>query len=110
MQMFQVRHPSGSKSTIIIPKILSISEEVYTENVEYAGEMYERKEVTIFLYMGHDLRQKVKSTDKVVAFEWVSSSSHAGFDRVEKEIPFEEFHDWLIEQLAAYNCAYTYND
>ena len=100
MQMFQVRHPSGSKSTIIIPKILSISEEVYTENVEYAGEMYERKEVTIFLYMGHDLRQKVKSTDKVVAFEWVSSSSHAGFDRVEKEIPFEEFHDWLIEQLA----------
>ena len=100
MQMFQVRHPSGSKDTIIIPKILSISEEVYTENVEYAGEMYERKEVTIFLYMGHDLRQMVKSTDKVVAFEWVSSSSHAGFDRVEKEIPFEEFHDWLIEQLA----------
>ena len=100
MQMFQVRHPSGSKSTIIIPKILSISEEVYTENVEYAGEMYERKEVTIFLYMGHDLRQMVKSTDKVVAFEWVSSSSHAGFDRVEKEIPFEEFHDWLIEQIA----------
>ena len=100
MQMFQVRHSVGSKDTIIIPKILSISEEVYTENVEYAGEMYERKEVTIFLYMGHDLRQKVKSTDKIVAFEWVSSSSHAGFDRVEKEIPFEEFHDWLIEQLA----------
>ena len=100
MQMFQVRHPSGSKGTVIIPKMLSMSEEVYTENVEYAGEMYERKEVTIFLYMGHDLRQKVKSTDKVVAFEWVSSSSHAGFDRVEKEIPFEEFHDWLIEQLA----------
>lgn len=68
--------------------------------MEYAGEMYERKEVTIFLYMGHNLRQKVKSTDKVVAFEWVSSSSHAGFDRIEKEIPFEEFHDCLIEQLA----------
>ena len=100
MQMFQDRHSSGSKATIIIPKIVGISEEVSTETVEYAGEMHERKEVTIILYFDHDLRQKVKSTDKVVAFAWVSSSSHAGFDRFEKEIPFEEFHDWLIEQIA----------
>ena len=100
MQMFQVRHSAGSKATIIIPKIVGISEEVSTETVEYAGEMHERKEVTIILYFDHDLRQKVKSTDKVVAFTWVSSSSHAGFDRFEKEIPFEEFHDWLIEQIA----------
>lgn len=100
MQMFQVRHPAGSKDTVIIPKILGISEEVSTETVEYAGEFHEKKTVTVILYLGHDLRQKVKSTDKVVAFEWVSSSTHAGFDRVEKEIPFEEFHDWLIEQLA----------
>ena len=100
MQMFQVHHSSGSKATIIIPKIVGISEEVSTETVEYAGEMHERKEVTIILYFDHDLRQKVKSTDKVVAIAWVSSSSHAGFDRFEKEIPFEEFHDWLIEQIA----------
>ena len=100
MQMFQIRHSAGSKVTVIIPKIVGISEEVSTENVEYAGEIHERKEVTIIIYFDHDLRQKVKSTDKVVAFEWVSSRSHAGFDRVEKEIPFEEFHDWLIEQLA----------
>ena len=110
MQMFQIRHSAGSKVTVIIPKIVGISEEVSTENVEYAGEMHEKKEVAIILYFGHDMRQKVKSTDKVVAFEWVSSRSHAGFDRVEKEIPFEEFHDWLIEQLAAHRCAYTYND
>ena len=100
MQMFQVHHSAGSKDTIIIPKIIGISEEVSTENVEYAGEINERKDITIILYFDHDLRQKVKSTDKIVAFEWVSSRSHAGFDRVEKEIPFEEFHDWLIEQLA----------
>ena len=100
MQMFQVHHSAGSKATIIIPKIIGISEEVSTENVEYAGEIHERKDVTIIIYFGHDMRQKVKSTDKIVAFEWVSSRSHAGFDRVEKEIPFEEFHDWLIEQLA----------
>ena len=100
MQMFQIRHPAGSKDTVIIPKIVGISEEVSTENVEYAGEIHERKDITIILYFDHDLRQKVKSTDKIVAFEWVSSRSHAGFDRVEKEIPFEEFHDWLIEQLA----------
>ena len=100
MQMFQVRHPAGSKDTIIIPKIVGISEEVSTENVEYAGEIYEKKTVTVIIYFGHDLRQKVKSTDKIVSFEWVSSRLHAGFDRVEKEIPFEEFHDWLIEQIA----------
>ena len=98
--MFQIRHSAGSKVTVIIPKIVGISEEVSTENVEYAGEIHERKEVTIIIYFDHDLRQKVKSTDKVVAFEWVSSRSHAGFVRVEKEIQFEEFHDWLIEQLA----------
>lgn len=100
MQMFQVRHPAGSKDTIIIPKIVGISEEVSTENVEYAGEMHEKKTVTVIIYFGHDLRQKVKSTDKIVSFEWVSSRQHAGFDRTEKEIPFEEFHDWLIEQIA----------
>ena len=100
MQMFQIRHSAGSKVTVIIPKIVGISEEVSTENVEYAGEIHERKEVTIIIYFDHDMRQKVKSTDKIVAFEWVSSRLHAGFDRVEKEIPFEEFHDWLIEQLA----------
>ena len=100
MQMFQVHHSAGSKDTIIIPKIIGISEEVSTENVEYAGEIHERKDITIILYFDHDLRQKVKSTDKIVAFEWVSSRLHAGFDRVEKEIPFEEFHNWLIEQLA----------
>lgn len=100
MQMFQVRHPAGSKDTVIIPKIVGISEEVSTETVEYAGEMHEKKNVTVILYMGHDLRQKVKPTDKIVAFAWVSSRSHAGFDRVENEIPFAEFHDWLIEQLA----------
>lgn len=100
MQLFQVHHSDGSKTTIIIPKIIGISEEVSTENVEYAGEIHERKDVTIILYFGHDMRQKVKTTDKIVAFEWVSSSSHAGFDRVEKEIPFEEFHDWLIERMS----------
>lgn len=100
MQLFQIRKMDGSKATIIIPKIIGISEEVSTENVEYAGEIHERKDVTIILYFGHDMRQKVKSTDKIVAFEWVSSRSHAGFDRVEKEIPFEEFHDWLIERMS----------
>ena len=103
MQMFQVRHSAGSKVTVIIPKIVGISEEVSTENVEYAGEIHERKDVTIIIYFGHDMRQKVKSTDKIVAFEWVSSRSHAGFDRLEKEIPFEEFYDWLIEQLSEHN-------
>lgn len=100
MQTFQVRHPAGSKDTVIIPKIVGISEEVSTENVEYAGEMHEKKTVTYIIYLGHDLRQKVKSTDKIVAFNWVSSRLHAGFDRVEKEIKFEEFHDWLIDQIA----------
>ena len=100
MQLFQIHHSFGSKTTIIIPKIVGISEEVSIETVEYAGEMHERKEVAIILYFGHNLMQKVKSTDKIVAFTWDSSSSHAGHDRIEKEIPFEEFHDWLIEQIA----------
>lgn len=98
MQMFQVRHPAGSKDTVIVPKIVGISEEVSTENVEYAGEMYEKKNVTVILYFGHDLRQKVKSTDKIISFEW--EYSQGKYSRVEKEIKFEDFHDWLIEQLA----------
>ena len=110
MQMFQVRHTNGSKDTVIIPNILGISEEVFTTNVEYAGEMHEKKESAIILYFGHDMRQKVKPNDKIIDFDWVSSRKHAGFDRVEKEIPFEEFHDWLIDQLAALRCAYTYDN
>lgn len=98
MQTFQVRHPAGSKDTVIIPKIDGISEEVSTENVEYAGEIHEKREVTYILYFGHALRQKIKSTDKIIAFEWTYSQGK--YSRVEKEIPFEEFHDWLIEQIA----------
>ena len=48
MQMFQVHHSAGSKDTVIIPKIVGISEEVSTENVEYAGEIHERKDISWF--------------------------------------------------------------
>ena len=98
MQMFQVHHSGGSKATIIIPKIIGISEEVSTENVEYAGEIHERKDVTIILYFGHDMRQKVKSTDKIFKIAW--EYRNGKYDRVDKEIKFEEFHDWLIEKLS----------
>ena len=44
MQMFQIRHSAGSKATIIIPKIIGISEEVSTENVAYTDEEKQTEE------------------------------------------------------------------
>ena len=44
MQLFQIRKMDGSKTTIIIPKIIGISEEVSTENVEYADEEKQTEE------------------------------------------------------------------
>ena len=86
MQMFQIRHTDGSKDTVIVPKILGISEKDNEINISFDNGM----------------KQTVKTTDKIIDFEWATSRMHDGFDRVEKEIPFEEFHDWLIEQIAEY--------
>lgn len=86
MQMFQIRKMNGSKSTVIIPKILGINEEVYNG------------ETTIHIYFGHDNEQEIQSTDKIIEFSW--EYTNGKYNRVEKEIKFEEFHDWLIEQIA----------
>ena len=53
MQLFQIRKMDGSKSTGIIIKIVGVSERVYNG------------ETTIYIHYGHDIEQKVQSTDKI---------------------------------------------
>ena len=86
MQLFQIRKMDGSKSTGIIIKIVGVSERVHNG------------ETTIYIHYGNDIEQKVQSTDKIFKIAW---EYHNGkYDRVDKEIKFEEFHDWLIEKLS----------
>ena len=86
MQLFQIRKMDGSKSTGVLVKIVSVSERVHNG------------ETTIYIHYGNDIEQKVQSTDKIFKIAW---EYHNGkYDRVDKEIKFEEFHDWLIEKLA----------
>lgn len=86
MQMFQIRKMDGSKSTGVLVKIVSVSERV------------QNGETTIYIHYGNDIEQKVQSTDKIFKIAW---EYHNGkYDRVDKEIKFEEFHDWLIEKLS----------
>lgn len=85
MQLFQIRKMDGSKSTGIIIRIVAVSERVYNG------------ETTIYIHYCHDIVQKVQSTDKIFKIDW---EYHNGkYDRVDKEIKFEEFHDWLIERM-----------
>ena len=83
MQLFQIRKMDGSKSTGVLVKIVSVSEHV------------QNGETTIYIHYGNDIEQKVQSTDKIFKIGWGYHN-----DRVDKEIPFEEFHDWLIEKLS----------
>ena len=86
MQLFQIRKMDGSKSTGVLVKIVSVSEHV------------QNGETTIYIHYGNDIEQKVQSTDKIFKIGW---EYHNGkYDRVDKEIKFEEFHDWLIEKLS----------
>lgn len=86
MQLFQIRKMDGSKSTGIIIRIVAVSERVYNG------------ETTLYIHYCNDIVQKVQSTDKIFKIAW---EYHDGkCDRVDKEIKFEEFHDWLIERMA----------
>ena len=40
-----------------------------------------------------------QSTDKIFKIAW--EYRNGKYDRVDKEIKFEEFHDWLIEKLSS---------
>ena len=86
MQMFQIRKMDGSKSTGIIAKIVGVSEHVHNG------------ETTITVHYSHDVEQKVQSTDKIFKIAW--EYRNGKYARVDKEIEFEEFHDWLIEKLS----------
>ena len=70
----------------IIVKIVGVSEHVHNG------------ETTITVHYDHDIEQKVQSTDKIFKIAW--EYRNGKYDRVDKEIKFEEFHDWLIEKLS----------
>ena len=86
MQMFQIRKMDGSKSTGIISKIVCVNKHVHNG------------ETIITVHYDHDIVQKVQSTDKTFKIAW--EYRNGKYDRVDKEIKFEEFHDWLIEKLS----------
>ena len=86
MQMFQIRKVDGSQSTGIIAKIAGVSAHVHNG------------ETTITVHYDHGIEQKVQSTDKIFKIAW--EYRNGKYDRVDKEIKFEEFHDWLIEKLS----------
>ena len=44
------------------------------------------------------LNRRFQSTDKIFKIAW--EYRNGKYDRVDKEIKFEEFHDWLIEKLS----------
>ena len=50
------------------------------------------------VHYDHGIEQKVQSTDKIFKIAW--EYRNGKYDRVDKEIKFEEFHDWLIEKLS----------
>ena len=86
MQLFQIRKMDGSKSTGVLVKIVGVNELVHNGKT------------TIYINYANGIEQKVQSSDKIFKIAW---EYHNGkYDRVDKEIKFEEFHDWLIEKLS----------
>ena len=86
MQLFQIRKMDGSKSTGVLVKIVGVNELVHNGKT------------TIYIHYANGIEQKVQSSDKIFKIAW---EYHNGkYERVDKEIKFEEFHDWLIEKLS----------
>ena len=86
MQLFQIRKMDGSKSTGVLVKIVGVNELVHNGKT------------TIYINYANGIGQEVQSTDKIFKIGW---EYHNGkYDRVDKEIKFEEFHDWLIERMS----------
>lgn len=90
MKVFEIQHPNNDWSLVTVKNIEGVSQVTKVENVEYAGDVYDKTEQSFIIYMKSDADYTIKSTDKI--FSLSDSHRNGKWEIVRHEISFEEFY------------------
>ena len=97
MKVFEIQHPNNDWSLVTVKNIEGVSQVTKVENVEYAGDVYDKTEQSFIIYMKSDADYTIKSTDKI--FSLSDSHRNGKWEIVRHEISFEEFYTEIAVAL-----------
>ena len=97
MKVFEIQHPNNDWSLVTVKNIEGVSQVTKVENVEYAGDVYDKTEQSFIIYMKSDADYTIKSSDKI--FSLSDSHRNGKWEIVRHEISFEDFYTEIAVAL-----------
>ena len=97
MKVFEIQHPNDSRSLVTVKNIEGVSQITIVDNVEYAGDVYDKTEQTFKIYMKSNADFTIKSSDKI--FSLSDSHRNGKWEIVRHEISFEDFYTEIAVAL-----------
>ena len=97
MKVFEIQHPNNDRSLVTVKNIEGVSQVTKVENVEYAGDFYDKTEQSFIIYMKSDADYTIKSSDKI--FSLSDSHRNGKWEIVRHEISFEDFYTEIAVAL-----------
>lgn len=97
MKVFEIQHPNDNKSLVTVKNIEGVSQITKVENVEYAGDVYDKTEQMFKIFMKSSADYTIKSFDKI--FSLSDSHRNGKWEIVRHEISFEEFYTEIAVAL-----------
>ena len=97
MKVFEIQHPNNDRSLVTVKNIKGVSQVTKVENVEYAGDVYDKTEQSFIIYMKSDADYTIKSSDKI--FSLSDSHRNGKWEIVRHEISFEDFYTEIAVAL-----------
>lgn len=97
MKVFEIQHPNNDRSLVTVKNIEGVSQVTKVENVEYAGDVYDKTEQSFIIYMKSDADYTIKSSDKI--FSLSDSHRNGKWEIVRHEISFEDFYTEIAVAL-----------
>lgn len=97
MKVFEIQHPNNDRSLVTVKNIEGVSQVTKVENVEYAGDVYDKTEQSFIIYMKSDADYTIKSFDKI--FSLSDSHRNGKWEIVRHEISFEDFYTEIAVAL-----------
>ena len=97
MKVFEIQRPNDSRSLVTVKNIEGVSQITKVENVEYAGDVYDKTEKSFTIYMKSSADYTIKSFDKI--FSLSDSHRNGKWEIVRHEISFEDFYTEIAVAL-----------
>lgn len=101
MKVFEIQHPGNSRALVPVNNIESVSQITEVENVEYAGDLFEKTVKSFNINMKSSSNHVIKSYDKIFS---LSDSHVTGKWEISRhEISFDDFYTEIAVALIQQN-------